>query len=870
MTRPGRSGVRPPMPAACLVASKVMSNSPVGATGTQANALDAAADVAGPARYDPQAIEARWQQRWHDEGTYHVDNDDPRPPFYVLSMYPYPSGPAHMGHVRNYTMGDLLVRYRTMRGDGVLSPIGFDSFGLPAENAAIKTGTHPRIHTDRNIEALSASLRRIGAVYDWRRAVKSHEPSYIHWTQWIFLKFYEAGLVYRDSAPVNWCPGCQTVLANEQVLGDGTCERSGDLVERRDMEQWFYRITAYAQELLDDMDRVDWPEKVKVMQRHWIGRSEGAEFGLPIADAGGEARTDVEPLTVYTTRPDTSFGMTFAVISPEHPRVDELTTDDQRSAVDDFRASVAGRSEIDRLSTEGTLDKRGVATGGRVINPFNGRPIPVFLADYVLMTYGTGAIMAVPGEDQRDWDFAKAHGCDIIRTVQPPDDFDGEAYVGDGPAINSGFLDGLEIGEAKAAAIDWIAENDLGAGKVNYRLRDWLLSRQRYWGCPIPIIYCDECGEQPLPADQLPIELPDDVEFMPTGRSPLTTHEGFLSATCPSCSGPARSETDTMDTFVDSSWYFLRFTDLWNDEVPFSPEAVRHWLPVDQYIGGVEHAILHLMYARFFTKALADLGVAPKELREPFQRLFTQGMIRLGGSKMSKSKGNLVAPEAILDDQGADALRLAHLQVKPPQEDVDWEDFGIDGCAKFLNRVWRLAVPGSGLGADARTGDPTEADAEVDRATHRLVARITDEYDRWSYNTAIAGFMEFTNTLYRYVQTDDGPHAATLDAAVDALLLVMSPAAPHLCAELWEVRRGGHVHLEPWPEADPSKLVDDTITMVVQVNGKVRDRVEVPSDVEEEAAVAAALASDKVVAALAGGEPRKVIARPPKLVNVVV
>ena len=567
--------------------------------------------------YNPQAIEARWQQYWLDHGTYEVDNDDPRPPYYVLSMYPYPSGPAHMGHVRNYTMGDLLVRYRTMRGDGVLSPIGFDSFGLPAENAAIQTGTHPRINTEANIEALSASLRRIGAAYDWRRVVRSHDPSYIRWTQWIFLKFYEAGLVYRGQAPVNWCPGCQTVLANEQVLPDGTCERSGDVVENRDMEQWFYRITAYSQELLDDLDDLEWPNKVKVMQRNWIGRSEGAQFGLPIADAEGNARTDVEPLHVFTTRPDTGFGMTFAVISPEHPRLDELTTDDRRADVAAFRSSLAGRSEIDRLSSGDTLDKRGIATGGRVVNPFTGRAIPLFAADYVLMTYGTGAIMAVPGEDQRDWEFAEMHGCEIIRTIQPPDDFDGQAYLGDGPAVNSGFLDGLHVTEAKAAAIDWLEAEDLGERRVNYRLRDWLLSRQRYWGCPIPIVYCGGCGEQPVPADQLPVDLPDDVEFMPTGRSPLTTHEGFLAATCPSCGGAARRETDTMDTFVDSSWYFLRFTDPWSDDAPFDPAAVARWLPVDQYIGGVEHAILHLMYARFFTKAMADLGVAPSGCANP-------------------------------------------------------------------------------------------------------------------------------------------------------------------------------------------------------------------------------------------------------------
>ena len=821
-------------------------------------------------RYDPQALEARWQQYWLDEGTYQVDNDDPRPPYYVLSMYPYPSGPAHMGHVRNYTMGDLLVRYRTMRGDGVLSPIGFDSFGLPAENAAIKTGTHPRVHVEANIEALSASLRRIGASYDLRRCFSSHDAGYIEWTQWIFLKLYGAGLAYRGEAAVNWCPGCQTVLANEQVLADGTCERSADPVEHRDMEQWFFRITAYAQQLLDDLDTVEWPEKVKLMQRNWIGRSEGAEFGLAIADSEGNPRVDAEPLAVYTTRPDTGFGMTFAVMSPEHPRVDELTTEDRREAVEAFRTGVAGRSEIDRLSTEGPLDKRGVATGAFVVNPFSGSPVPLFLADYVLMTYGTGAIMAVPGEDQRDWDFANAHGCGIVRTVRPPEGFEGEAYTGDGPSINSGFLNGMAVAEAKSAATAWLDEQGFGRHTVNYRLRDWLVSRQRYWGCPIPIVYCVDCGEQPVPEADLPVDLPDDVEFMPTGRSPLTTHEGFLHTICPECGGPARRETDTMDTFVDSSWYFLRFADPWCDESPFDREAVERWLPVDQYIGGIEHAILHLMYARFFTKALADLGVAPSGLREPFKRLFTQGMIRLGGTKMSKSSGNLVAPEGILDTQGADALRLAHLQVKPPQEDVDWEDFGIEGCAKFLARVWRLAVPGSDLVSSARNGQPELADLEVDRATHRLVARITDEYDRWSYNTAVAGFMQFTNTLYRWVQDEDGPHAPTLAAAIDALLLVMAPAAPHMCAELWERRRGDHVHAEAWPIADPAKLISETVTLVVQVNGKVRDRIEVAVDIDEAAAEAVALASERVLAFLGGRTPERVIVRPPNLVNLVV
>ncbi len=819
--------------------------------------------------YRPTEFEPAWQEYWVDEQTYEVDNDGDAETAYVLSMYPYPSGPAHIGHARNYTFGDLLVRYHTMNGRQVLSPIGFDSFGLPAENAAIKSGVHPRPFTDERIEELSSSLRRLGAVYDWRRKVCSHDPDFMRWTQWIFKRFLDAGLAYRAEAPVNWCPGCQTVLANEQVLADGTCERSGDLVEPRQMAQWFYRITDYAEELLVDLDDLEWPERVKLMQRNWIGRSEGAEFVLPVADDDGSPRGDVEGISVFTTRPDTSFGMTFAVMSPEHPRVAELTSDDQRAAVEAFVAEVAERSDIDRQASGGPLDKRGIDTGTRLINPFTDKPIPLYLADYVLMTYGTGAIMAVPGQDQRDWDFAKAYGIDIVRTVQPPDDIDDDApYLGDGPAINSEWLNGLNVEDAKAKAIEWLEEQGIGSSTVNYRLRDWLLSRQRYWGCPIPVVYCDACGVVPVPDDELPVELPDDVEFMPTGQSPLQFHEGFLKATCPSCGGHARRETDTMDTFVDSSWYFLRFADPANDGAPFSKAAIERWLPVDQYIGGIEHAILHLMYARFFTKALADLGVAPKELREPFQRLFTQGMVRMGGGKMSKSKGNTVSPDETVEQHGADTLRLAILQVKPPAEDVDYEEFQVEGCGRFLGRVWRLAEPDSGLGADARTGDPTEADETVDAAAHRLIARIDRDYGRWSYNTAVAAFMEFTNDLYRYAQSDEGPHADTLAFAIDTLLLLMAPAVPHITAELWKRRRGGHIHEEPWPVADEVKLVVDTVTMIVQVNGKLRDKIEVDAGIDEDQAVATAMASEKVKA-LVEGEPKRIIAKPPKLVNIV-
>ena len=514
--------------------------------------------------YDPQAIEKKWQDRWAADRTYEVDNDDPRPPVYVLCMYPYPSGPAHQGHVRNYTFGDLIVRQRTMSGHAVLSPIGFDSFGLPAENAALKTGTHPRVFTDQRIAELKASLTRLGAVYDWRREVRSHDPEYIKWNQVIFERFLEAGLAYRKQAPVNWCPGCQTVLANEQVLADGTCERSGDVVVKRDLEQWFFRITAYADDLLAALDDLEWPERVKTMQRNWIGRSEGAEFDLPVSGAAGKS------IRVFTTRPDTSFGMTFVVLAPEHPLVAEITTDDQRAKVEAFVERVAGESDIDRQSTEPALDKRGVFTGAFATNPFTGRDVPIYLADYVLMTYGTGAIMAVPAEDQRDWDFAKAFGLPIIRTVQPPPGWEGEAYTGDGPTINSDWLNAApDAATAKARAIAWLEEGGIGQRTVNYRLRDWLVSRQRFWGCPIPIVYCPDDGMVPVPESELPVLAPDDVEFRPTGESPLKYHDGFRHTVCPKCGGPAERETDTMDTFVDSSWYFLRFCDPWSADVPF-------------------------------------------------------------------------------------------------------------------------------------------------------------------------------------------------------------------------------------------------------------------------------------------------------------
>ena len=801
--------------------------------------------------YEPKVIEERWQRRWAETGAYQVDNDDPRPRSYVLSMYPYPSGPAHMGHVRNYTFGDLIVRYRTMQGQAVLSPMGFDSFGLPAENAAIKTGIHPRPFTDSRIDELKTSIQRLGAVYDWRREVRSHDPEYIRWNQVIFLRFLEAGLAYRANAPVNWCPGCNTVLANEQVLADGTCERSGDQVTKRDLEQWFFKITDYAEQLLAELDGLDWPERVKVMQRNWIGRSEGVEFDLR------ERYRPAEKVRVFTTRPDTGFGMVYVVLAPEHPMVESLTRPEYREEVEAFVAAARQRSDIERLSSDGAPSKRGVFTGSEVVNPFNDYPLPVFVADYVLMGYGTGAIMAVPGEDQRDWDFAMAHGISFWRTVQPPEGFEGQAYTGDGPRINSRWLDGIvDTAEAKEKAIAWLEQKEIGRRTVNYRLRDWLVSRQRYWGCPIPVVHCPSCGVVAVPEDQLPVLAPDEVEFRPTGESPLRAHDGFRSTTCPGCGGPAERETDTMDTFVDSSWYFLRFCDPWSPDRPFDAEAAAAWMPVDQYIGGIEHAILHLLYARFYTKALSDLGLAPAELREPFARLFTQGMVRLGGTRMSKSKGNLVAPGQVLDDYGADALRLAHLFAGPPADDVDWETVGLEGCARFLRRVWRLASPGAGAAAAS-----SEASAGVDRAAHRAIAKVTDDFERWSYNTAVAALMELSNLLSK---------EGTTEFAVDTLLLLLAPMAPHVTAELWEARHGDHVHEQRWPVADPELVRPDSVTLVVQVNGKVRDRIEVDPAIAEADAVAAALASPRVQELLAGAEPRTVIARPPRLVNVVL
>jgi leucyl-tRNA synthetase len=817
--------------------------------------------------FDVTSVEAKWQARWLDEGTYDVDNDDPRERYYALCMYPYPSGAAHQGHVRNYTFGDLVVRYQTMLGKAVLSPIGFDSFGLPAENAAIKAGSHPRIFTEERMRELGSSLRRLGAVYDWRREVYSHDPEYMKWSQTFFLALFDAGLAYRAEAPVNWCPGCHTVLANEQVLADGTCERSGDLVIRKNFEQWFFKITDYADELLDDLDALDWPERVKTMQRNWIGRSEGVEFDLPLASDPSRA------LRVFTTRPDTGFGVTYAVIAPEHPLLEELTRNAQRDAVRELVERASNESDLERMASSDAgpgLEKRGAFTGSYVINPFTNEPVPVYVADYVLGNYGTGAIMAVPAEDERDFAFATVYGLPIVRTVVPPEGFEDGPFAGDGPHVNSGFLNGLHNDEAKMSATEFLASNAHGVSKVNYRLRDWLVSRQRFWGCPIPVVYCERDGIVAVPLDQLPILLPDDVTMNESGQSPLATDEAFLNTTCPKCDGPARRETDTMDTFTDSSWYYLRFCDPFTPGVAFDPVQAAKWMPVDQYIGGVEHAILHLLYARFYLKVLIDLGIASGLTREPFARLFTQGMLRIDGVKMSKSKGNLITPESYFETVGADGLRLFHLFAGPPADDVDWTDQTeeiIDGCARFIDRFYRLAQYAEVNFHDAAD----ESDLEVRRAVHRTIASVTDSFDRWMYNIAVADVMSLFNLVSKNARSEHGIERATLDEAIDALLKLLAPMTPHITAEMWQQRYPGEtsVHHQRWPVADSSLTERSSVTMIVQVNGKVRARLVIDPAISEQEAHDLALADEDVRRAIGTASIARVVARPPRLVNII-
>jgi len=809
-------------------------------------------------RYDPATIEPKWQARWEADGRHHAPDGDPRPKFYLLTMYPYPSGDLHVGHW--YPMGpsDALARYKRRRGYNVMLPIGFDAFGLPAENAAIERGIHPYRWTMDNIERMRRQLRSMGAMWDWAREVVTCDPEYYVWNQWFFLKMYERGLAYRALAPVDWCPKDNTTLAREQVVGEErVCERCGTPVVKKNLEQWFLRITAYADELLD-FSGIDWPERVRTLQTNWIGRSEGVEFEIRVRDHPNAA------FRVFTTRPDTVYGMTFCVLAPEHPLVDALTAPEHRAAVEAYKYKAARESDIERLSTERERD--GVFIGAYAINPMSQAPVPVFIADYVLLSYGTGAIMGVPAHDVRDFEFARRYDLPIRVVVAPPG-WDGrplqEAYLGDGTMVNSGPFDGLPSAEGWRRVADEMVRRGIGERKVHYRLHDWLISRQRYWGTPIPIIYCDRCGVVPVPYRDLPVRLPEDAEFRPTGESPLRYHEGFLHAACPSCGGAARRETDTMDTFVDSSWYQYRYLSPHDRERPFDPAAARYWLPVDQYTGGVEHAVMHLLYTRFWTKVMRDLGLV--EFGEPMLRLFNQGII-LGpdGNRMSKSRGNVVNPDELVQRYGADTLRAYLMFIGPWDQGGPWNPRGIEGVARFLARVWAL-VAEPAKPAVAEAGVPAR---ELEYWMHRTIRRVTDDIEGFRWNTALAALMEYTNLLQRARTSAPAP---LWDQAVRTLVLLLAPLCPHIAEELWVEHLGGaySVHDQPWPAYDPAKATAERVILVLQVNGKVRDRVEVDAGISAEAARALALANPKVRQHLDGKTVADVVVVPGRLVNVV-
>ena len=818
-------------------------------------------------RYDPQAIDRKWQDRWAADRLHQVRDDDPRPRWYALTMYPYPSGELHIGHWYAMAPSDAHARFMRMRGYNVLHPMGFDAFGLPAENAAIQRGVHPKDWTMANIERMRSQLSSMGAVYDWDREVVTCLPEYYQWNQWIFLRLYEKGLAYRDTAPVNWCPGCNTVLANEQVV-DGRCERSGDLVERREMAQWFLRITAYADELLDFSSLMDWPERIQTMQRNWIGRSEGVEVSFDISAYG----LDQTEISTFTTRIDTVPGVTFLTLAPEHLLVALLTTAEHRAEVDDYVQRARQESEIERLSTE--REKTGVFTGAYAINRLNGDRVPILAADYVLLSYGTGAVMGVPAHDQRDFEFAHRYGLEVRTVVAPPGWPTGEkdggaltqAYVEKaGTQVNSGRFNGMSQAEGYEAIADEIVQQGWGKRAVSYRMRDWLISRQRYWGTPIPIIYCDDCGTVPVPDDQLPVVLPEDAEFRPTGESPLRLHQGFYHVACPRCGGHAHRETDTMDTFVDSSWYFLRYTSLHYAQGPFEQAAAELWCPVDQYTGGAEHAVMHLLYARFFTKALRDLGLV--RFDEPFLRLFNQGTILSEHMKMSKSRGNVIAPDGYVRELGADVVRLYLMFIGPWEGGGDWSDSGINGVARWVNRLWDLCLRDTGV-LPAADGP---SDRDLVRQTHQTIRRAVTDLERFKFNTALAALMELTNAMAPAHEAR-AVSRGVWSAAVHDLLLLLAPLAPHLSEELWE--RLGHpysIHQQSLPQWDDALAAVDEATLVVQVNGRVRDRIAVPADIAEEDAKEQALASPKVRPHIDGKELARVVYVPGRwLVNVVV
>jgi leucyl-tRNA synthetase len=807
-------------------------------------------------RYDPGEIEPRWQELWAREGTWEVDNEpDGRPKAYVLEMLPYPSGDPHVGHLKNYVVGDAVAHFRRRRGERVLHPMGYDAFGLPAENNAIKTGIHPRAATEASIVAYRAQFQRCGISIDWSREISTHDPRYYRWTQWIFLRLLDAGLAYRKEAAVKWCPNDATVLANEQVI-DGRCERCGAVVEARQLEQWFLRITDYADRLLTDLDALDWPEHVKTMQRNWIGRSEGAEVVFRCEELGID-------YPVFTTRADTLFGATFFVMAPEHPDVLRL--------VEGTEHEPAVREYVDRalatsIEDRGALDKpkTGVPLGRTVTNPVNGERIPMYVGDYVLMEYGTGALMAVPGHDERDHAFAVEHGLPIVRVIDCGD----LPCAGEGPVVNSHpEFDGLPSREAADRIVAWLDREGRGHASISYRLRDWLISRQRYWGCPIPVVYCDRCGLVPVAEDDLPVALPEIEDYAPRGRSPLAAAEEWVRTDCPRCGDPARRETDTMDTFMDSSWYFLRYCDARDDAAAWDREVIDRWMPVDQYIGGVEHAILHLLYARFFCKALSDLGHL--DVQEPFQALFTQGMITRHGAKMSSSKGNVVAPSTIIDRFGADTARCYVLFIGPPEQDADWSDTGVEGVHRFLSRLWRLSVETADRTVpDSLPTTPAGADLDLLRKAHWAIEKVTDDMTgRFAFNTAIAAIMELVNEASRLREPAS---VGALRFALETANSLLAPFAPHAAADAYERLTGRRVWEEPWPQADAAFLERETFELVCQVNGKVRDRVTARADADPEELKELCRAAPKVRAHLDGRDVVKEVVVPGKLVNVVV
>ncbi len=825
--------------------------------------------------YFPQEIEKKWQKEWEVNNAFKTDDNSSKPKYYALSMFPYPSGKLHMGHVRNYTITDVIARFKKAQGYNVLHPMGWDSFGLPAENAAMKHGADPAKWTDENIAYMTKQLKMLGLSYDWNREVATCKPDYYKWTQWLFLQLYKKGLAYKKEAAVNWCEECGTVLANEQVI-DGKCWRCDHVVEKKYLSQWFLKITDYAEVLLKDLDKLDgWGDNVKTMQANWIGKSQGAIFRFPVIDAPGGENIEVP---VYTTRPDTVHGITYLVVAPEYKDIEKLTTAENKEAVEQYRANARKMTEIERLSTERT--KTGVPLGTHCRNPFTGETFPLWTADYALVEYGTGAVMAVPAHDTRDYDFAKKYNLPlkvVIQDPQNPDDCSNAAYTDPGVLINSGEFNGMKNEDAKKAITEKSVKEGFGEFKTQYRLRDWLISRQRYWGAPSPVVYCDKCGIQPVKEKDLPVLLPKDVDFKVVGKSPITTSKTFKDTVCPVCGGHAVRETDTMDTFMCSSWYYLRYADARNTEKPFDKNLVNKWLPVDQYVGGIEHAILHLLYSRFFTKALRDLGLL--DFDEPFKNLLTQGMVLKDGSKMSKSKGNTVDPDEIFENYGADTARLFILSDSPPARDFDWSDAGVEGCYKFLNRVWRLIsanadyvnVNNSKINDEKLRKD----NDDLVRIVHMAIKGITNDISNdFQFNTVISKYRELTNAIYDWRATKkelDTQDKEVLSFAITTLIKLMSPVAVHLTEEAWHELGGqGSVHEQAWCNWDENLAKASSITLVVQINGKVKDKIKVDEGLEQEAMKQLALNSPKIKDLTKDKTIVKTIVVPKKLVNIVV